>query len=445
MRLTFLVLPAFLMFLAVCCPAVALAAPGVFTPLPDAAVRAAADNAVDKAGGIPAVRSRLVTVDAAALFPMADGGRNAVPDNRLGLNLFDDVTVAMTPTTVETLGPAQTTVLVGENDAATGGQSRFAQTSGVLYGVVRTSGRLLYEIAPAGGDAYVIREIDQGSYPDEHEVVVPDAALPRAADAARAGTAADDGSRIDIMVVYTPSTRTAVGGTAAMASRIALGISETNQGYANSGLVQRFRLVYSGEVDYTESSGDSGFDAALNDLQGTADGKMDNVHALRNAYGADIVSLIINNDAYCGLGYLMTSTASDFAAYAFNVVHYSCATGYYSLAHECGHNQGAQHERANASPPILYSYAYGYQQTAASPPFRTIMAYNCDGGCTRVNYWSNPDVSYNGYPTGVVSTSPTAADNRLTLNNTRTIAANWRQAVTRTGVIAPLNGLLLNQ
>ena len=437
MHLIFRLFLAFLIFSALCCPTVALAAPGVFTPLPEAAARAAAD----KTGGIPAVRSRLVTVDAAALFPKADSGKNAVPDNRLGLNLFDDVTVAMTPTTVETIGPAQTTVLVGENDDAAGGQSRFAQTSGVLYGVVRTSGRLLYEIAPAGGDVYVIREIDQTSYPDEHEVVVPEASLPRAADTARAGTAADDGSRIDIMVVYTPSARDAVGGTAAMASRIALGISETNQGYANSGVVQRFRLVYSGEIAYTENS----FETSLADLQGTADGKMDNVHALRNTYGADIVSLLINNDDYCGLGYLMTSTATNFAAYAFNVVYYSCATGYYSLAHECGHNQGANHDRANAGGATLYSYAYGYQQTAASPPFRTIMAYNCSSGCTRVNYWSNPDVNYNGYPTGVVSTAGNAADNRLTLNNTRTIAANWRQAMTPTAGTAPIDSLLLGQ
>ena len=441
MRLTFLAIPVFLILLAVCCPTSVLAASGVFTPLPETAARAAADNAVDTAGGIPAVRSRLVTVDATALFPKADGGRNAVPDNRLGLNLFDDVTVTMTPAAVETIGPAKTTVLIGENDAATGGQSRFAQTSGVLYGVVRTAGRLHYEIAPAGGEAYVIREIDQTSYPEEHEVVVPEASLPRAADTAKTGTAADTGSTIDIMVVYTPSARNAVGGTAAMASRIALGISETNQGYANSGVVQRFRLVYSGEVAYTETS----FETSLADLQGTSDGKMDNVHALRNTYGADIVSLLINNGDYCGLGYLMTSTASDFAAYAFNVVYYSCATGYYSLAHECGHNQGALHDRVNAGGSGLYSYAYGYQQTAAPSPFRTIMAYDCDGGCTRVNYWSNPDVNYNGYPTGVVSTSPTAADNRLTLNNTRSIAANWRQAVTRAGLIAPIGSLLLDQ
>ena len=31
---------------------------------------------------------------------------------------------------------------------------------------------------------------------------------------------------------------------------------------------------------------------------------MDDVHALRNTYGADLVSLFIENGAYCGLGWL---------------------------------------------------------------------------------------------------------------------------------------------
>jgi hypothetical protein len=29
------------------------------------------------------------------------------------------------------------------------------------------------------------------------------------------------------------------------------------------------------------------------------------------------------------------------------------------------------------------------------------MAYNCPGGCPRRNYWSNPDVTYSGKPTGI--------------------------------------------
>lgn len=442
-----------LLLVLACClgvPGAAWAGPekGIFTAHETGAP--AARQGLDAPGrAIAAVRSRSVLVDAAALFPSGAGGRkHDLPGGPLTLNLFDDVSVVMTPRESQTVGKDGTTILVGDNDAATGGQTRIANAGGTLYGIVRTSGSRLYEIAPVGDGVYVIREIDQSSYPDEEEKLPPDAGpaapgSPGASDASSGGAvvAADDGSTIDVMVLYTPSAKAAAGGQAAMDALIALAVSETNQGYANSGVVQRFRLVHAQEVAYVETS----FDTALSDLQGTSDGRMDQIHALRNQYGADIVSLLINNTDYCGLGYLMTSTGSDFSANAFNVVHYGCATGYYSFAHECGHNQGAHHDRANAGGSILYNYAYGFQQTAASPAFRTIMAYNCAGGCTRVNYWSNPDVSYNGYPTGVLSTAVNAADNHLTLNNTRTIAANWRQTVRQAGGVVAPSWLILGQ
>ncbi len=65
------------------------------------------------------------------------------------------------------------------------------------------------------------------------------------------------------------------------------------------------------------------------------------------------------------------------------------------------------------------------------------MAYNdsgaCSGGyCTRLQYWSNPDVTYGAYPMGVSEGSTNAADNRKTLNQTAVTAANWRTANTGT-------------
>ena len=214
-----------------------------------------------------------------------------------------------------------------------------------------------------------------------------------------------------------------------MLNLIHLAVAETNQGYANSNVIQRLRLVHAYEVNYAEGIGKDGFENALSDVAGASDLYMNEIHALRDKYGADLVSLWIDNDYACGLGYLMTSTAGDFSSNAFTVCHYTCATGYYSFAHEMGHNQGCHHDRANAVGNGVYSYSYGFQQVAADPLFRTIMAYNCVSGCTRVNYWSNPSVSYTGYPTGIVSTDPEAADNHLSLNNTRAIAANWRQSV----------------
>jgi hypothetical protein len=88
-----------------------------------------------------------------------------------------------------------------------------------------------------------------------------------------------------------------------------------------------------------------------------------------------------------------------------------------------GHNMGAHHDRATGGTGA-YEYSHGYQ--APDKAFRTIMAYNCAGGCPRVNHWSNPDVTYGGQPTGVLYTSPSSADNRLTLNNTVATVANFR-------------------
>ena len=114
---------------------------------------------------------------------------------------------------------------------------------------------------------------------------------------------------------------------------------------------------------------------------------------------ADAVVLIVNDTAYCGMAYVMTSLSSSFESAAFSVVSRICATGYYSFAHETGHNFGSVHDRANSSFAGVYDYSYGYQSPYGT--FRTIMSYDCDGGCPRINYWSNPDIYYNGQPLGV--------------------------------------------
>ncbi|MCP5047648.1 MAG: hypothetical protein GY940_10785, partial [bacterium] len=66
--------------------------------------------------------------------------------------------------------------------------------------------------------------------------------------------AADDGSTIDLLVVYTDGARSNAGGTSSIEAEIDLAISETNQGYLNSGVNHRVNLVHTAEVNYTESS-----------------------------------------------------------------------------------------------------------------------------------------------------------------------------------------------
>ena len=99
------------------------------------------------------------------------------------------------------------------------------------------------------------------------------------------------------------------------------------------------------------------------------------------------------------------------ASTAFAVVHYSCATGYYSFAHELRHLMGARHDRRRLDH-VAFRDGHGFQHTA-SPAWRTVMAYDCTGGCSRLQYWSNPNVNYSGQAMGT-----TGQDNARVLNGT---------------------------
>lgn len=273
---------------------------------------------------------------------------------------------------------------------------------------------------------YSFEEIDQSQFPEELD------AIPEGADTSESFADEsfdvplnDGGYVIDVMVVYTSAARTRVGGTSQMQNLINLAVSETNTGYQRSGVTSTMRLVNSVEINYSEAnmSSSTGWNTALSNLT-NKDGVIDNVHDLRDTYGADLVVMIVDSSIYCGLGWLMTPTYQKDTV-GFSLVSQACATGYYSFAHETGHNMGAHHDRATAgSSTAMYSYSYGYQAPDSS--FRTIMAYNCSSGCPRVNQWSNPDVYYNNQPTGVISTAPNSADNRLTLNKTASIVANFK-------------------
>ena len=278
----------------------------------------------------------------------------------------------------------------------------------ILVGNITMAGKF-YQIRYAGNNVHAVNEIDQNQFPQELQPIPIDTK-----DNKQPKGITDDGSVIDVLVVYTADARTAAGGQAAMESLIDLAVAETNTGYSNSDVNQRLNLVHTAEVVYSEA----GFDwsLTLSRLRNGSDGYMDNVPTLRNTYGADEVCLIVNNGGYCGLGYLMQSVSSSFEDWAFTLVSRSCATGYYSFAH--------------ASSAGAYSYSYGYQ--ASDEAFRTVMAYNCPGGCTRVNYWSNPSKLYGGQAMGIVYTDSLAADNHMSLNNTAYTVANFRQSVAPT-------------
>jgi len=383
------------------------------------------------------VRTRLVHVDwgqlAWARALAAQGGyatdqeTQSLPTDSgsalLYLNLFPDVLLTAVLERVEANATNGFT-WIGHVAGVEGGQVILAVEEGVMAGNVALRGAF-YQVRYVGDGLHAVHEIDRRAFPSEADPIpvdLPDAPSIEALDV----SAKDDGSLVDVMVVYTGAARQAVGGSMVMNVLIDLAVGETNVGYANSGITQRMRLVHTAEVTYDESNFD--WSTTLSRLRGTADGYMDDAHPLRDTYAADLVVLIVSQtySNYCGIAYLMTTPSPSFEAWSFSVVAWQCATGYYTFAHEAGHNMGCHHDRANASSEGVYPYSYGYQ--APDRAFRTVMAYNCSGGCPRINHWSNPDVAYGGQPTGVAHTAPNSADNRLSLNNTAYTVANWRTA-----------------
>lgn len=285
-----------------------------------------------------------------------------------------------------------------------------------------SEGKRIYQLQFFNNEYYFV-EVDQTVFPSELSPIIPPS-RPQVFDTLPTEEF-DSSPIVDIMVVYTDLARVNAGGTDAIENLINIAVSETNTGYANSGVNHRMNLVHTAEVAYSETN--FNWSRTLDQLQNSTDGVLDQVHSMRDGVGADLVVMLVNNTSYCGIGYLMQVPSSVYANYAFSIVSRTCATGYYSFAHETGHNMGAAHDRANASLEGIYDYSYGYQ--APDETFRTIMAYNCPSGCQRVNYWSNASINLYGQPMGVPTNESNAAENFRTLNNTASIVANFRKSI----------------
>ena len=207
---------------------------------------------------------------------------------------------------------------------------------------------------------------------------------------------------IDVAVIYTPAAREAAGGAAALEAVIDLMVAETNQAYAASGVHQRLALVARSEVPYRET-GVGFFD--LRRLRDPSDGRLDEVHDLRDRVGADLVHLIVARSNVCGIAYLQG---------VFGLTASKC--GGWTFAHELGHNMGLQHDRfeVNRNGELSPHPAYGYVNQRAfaggapvSSRWRTIMSYptqciyNGSDPCRRLLRYSNPRQRYAGDPLGV--------------------------------------------
>jgi len=360
------------------------------------------------------------------------------------LNLFDDVIVtAVRDRLIDNVKGS--TTWIGHVEGEQESEVFLTQRGNAISGTVQI-GTKTYDIEPKGNNKHDITQVDPDRNPKNGSDTItaedflstggqPDTTSNSTITAPTA-SAATIGTVIDLMVAYTPKAKNNASGQAGIEAKITNAVAMANQAYINSKVDIQLNLVKMVETNYAETGNMS---TSLTDLTGTSDGKMDELHTLRNQVGADQVSLITADSNYCGIGYMMTNNwiNTGFSAYAFSVVHddsvYACLSNQ-TMAHELGHNQGNNHDLANAGTSVgAYSYSYGYRlcQTAG---FRTVMSYACTGA-NRISYFSNPNVSLS---TGEVTGTATE-NNALSMNNNKGIVAAFRATVSTAVPKAPSN------
>lgn len=230
---------------------------------------------------------------------------------------------------------------------------------------------------------------------------------------------------VDVMVLYTPAAITAMNqgsaeqNLAMLHERIQSGLEIANQVHANSDTRLRMAIVHTTEIDITESTFNGYPDPTetreeniLAALTAGTDG-FAAAHALRDAHLADFVMLLVATTATAGVANRPVNFRSPDKA--FSVLGAQMVDKDFTFAHEIAHNMGIGHSRTQPVDPYtsteFFPYAAGWQWVDDSADalvgFCTVMTYEKwntnpfgDRDYERIAHFSNPDVMFNGNPTG---------------------------------------------
>lgn len=245
---------------------------------------------------------------------------------------------------------------------------------------------------------------------------------------------------IDVMVVYTPAAKNWAATNSGIENVIAGAMQRANDAHTNSDTKVYLNLVHSAEVNYTEVSADADLDNLT--YSNGVYSAMDEVHAWRNQYSADMVCLLEVATNFGGYGWVLNSTNGS-PSYAFCLARVQQSRLTYTVVHEWGHNMGCHHSRTQVVQPGtngLYSYSSGWQWDdelahalySYKRGYCTVMTYedaNNDGTneYLRVARFSNPTNYYVGASTNATGDA-TNGDNARTIRNVRTVLANYRKS-----------------
>jgi hypothetical protein len=208
---------------------------------------------------------------------------------------------------------------------------------------------------------------------------------------------------IDVVVGYGAQARSDQGGVSQMEAHIIAAVDRMTHAFANS-QVTNTELMLLGTIEdpsYVFPGNDSttmGTSDELGFLNDHVDGILDTVTDYANSLGADLTSFICasGQDGTAGIAYRPGQSSI--------VSSTSMSSGSMTFSHELGHNLGASHSWGDTtdSDVEVNTSRYGLRfESTGGTRYQTIMAYSGGWGASRIPYFANPNVSFEGTPTGI--------------------------------------------
>jgi hypothetical protein len=212
----------------------------------------------------------------------------------------------------------------------------------------------------------------------------------------------DNGTVVDVMIVYTQGALDEAGGLANFNREIDEEVDLLNEALVRSGVNFTVKVVHRALVAGYVGV-DNGTD--LGRLNNSSDGYMDEIHGWRNEYSADLVSLITTGPG-TGIAY----QPGEFNAQSYGVR--------YNLDHEIGHNLGSAHDVYTGGNPTTGIAGY----KSLEERIATVMSY-AQGGATWTQTFSSPNLIIRDVPFG-----SNEANNVARMNSRAIISSNFRHS-----------------
>jgi len=263
----------------------------------------------------------------------------------------------------------------------------------------------------------------------------------------------EDEITIDLLIVYSPAARTWAEGRQEFGSienLLSQAMILSQGAFDNSEVSIELRLVRAEEVNFNEKNDE--FDSTTDRLknltaksdfnpwedEGIPSDQFLEVHDFRDQSGADVVAGILDIDDTGGVAWRLP-IVSGIPELGFSLNRVQQVGFGFTLVHEIGHNIGLVHDRdsRSAAPADevggVFEYSAGFLwEESTLEKFQTIMSQIPQNlNFTTVQHFSNPNISFQGNPTGTTSGNGLGPANAaLSLNQAKRSVSFYRLSIT---------------